>query len=217
VPKVINNALGLGQLLNTTTRDGFVKTGVECMTNPKMMLAMRTHTWNEMKLGRGFYNSSRLANALSKTVPHCLNLARMGLPADGRLPDVDTSEYFSWEPSPEFVFPAILVLPLDDSITMKVNEVLQVFTEKGVTFVGPWRAGAEVLLAKVMEVMTFDPSTVRRGGARITFQGYVKKPRKEASIGWHAHRRGLAKIEYPRLGLEGIRVIGPSDVHCAQL
>ena len=213
VPKAINNALGLGQLLNTTTRDGFVRTGVECMTNPKMMLAMRTHTWNEMKLGRGFYNSSRLANALSKTVPHCLNLARMGLPADGRLPDVDTSEYFSWEPSPEFVFPAIVVFPVDDSITMKVNEVLQVFTEKGVTFVGPWRAGAEVLLAKVMEVMTFDPSTVRRGGARITFQGYVKQPRKEALIGWHEHRRGLAKIEYPRLGPERIRVIGPSDVH----
>jgi len=213
VPAAINEALGLGHVLNTAARPEFVKRGVELMAHPQMMLAMRMHNLQEMKSGRGFYCKARFADAVTKTLPHCLELARKGLHADERYPDVDSREHFKSEPSPKFVFLAKPVPPVEDSIAMKVNEVMQVLASKGVVFDGPWKAGAESLVEKMMEVVTFDPESVRRGGARVTFQGDVKKPENDAvqrAIAWNEHRRALAKIEYPR---EGRRVIGPGDVH----
>jgi len=214
VPAAINEALGLGHVLNTAARPEFVKRGVQLMAHPELMLGMRKHNQQEMILGRGFYCKARFADAVTKTLPHCLELARKGLHADERYPNVDSREHFKSEPSPKFVLLAKPVPPVEDSIAMKVNEVMQVLAIKGVVFDGPWKAGAETLLGKALKVVTFDPESVRRGGARVTFQGDVKRPEKEASsraISWHEHKRALAKIEYPRDGKQ--RVIGPDNVH----
>ena len=212
VPKIINNALGLGHVLNTTAREEFTRRGVELMTNLKLIMAMNEHCWDGMERGDGFYSRFRLADAVIKTVPHCLRLARQGRSADERLPDLDSTLYCQWEPCRSFGLPEV-ISRVNDSLSMKVQTVLQVLARKGACFEGPWRAAAETALEIILAVVTCEPATVRRGGARIAFQGNVLQPESHAVrsiIGWHEHRRGLVKLEYPR---EDSIVITADNVH----
>ena len=198
VAQIINIELGLGDVLNTTTREEFTQKGVELMSDLNLIQALNNHNRSEMKAGQGFYSVPRVADALKETIPHLLALARNDNPVGKRLPDVKTTQFVSTKPSPRFVSPA-KITTVGDSLAMKVQEVLQVFARKGCQFVGGFKAAAVTAVEKALEVMTFDPSTVRRGGARVTFQGFVRQTENK-QVAWSENMKAVVKFEYPKDG-----------------
>ena len=208
VAQIINIELGLGDVLNTTTREEFTQKGVELMSDLNLIQALNNHNRSEMKAGQGFYSVPRVADALKETIPHLLALARNDNPVGKRLPDVKTTQFVSTKPSPRFVSPA-KITTVGDSLAMKVQEVLQVFARKGCQFVGGFKAAAVTAVEKALEVMTFDPSTVRRGGARVTFQGFVRQTENK-QVAWSENMKAVVKFEYPK---DGGLVITSSNAH----
>ena len=84
---------------------------------------------------------------------------------------------------------------------MRVEDVLHLFAAKGAKFSGAYRAAAETALEIVLKIMSCDPLSIKRGGARITFQGMVTEPDTDGEktrIGWYRNMRALVKFEYPR-------------------
>jgi len=202
VPKTINNALGLGEELNTTTREAFTHRGVELMADVKRILEHKQFNRANMLEQSGFYGNNRFAVALMNTMPTLLNLARTDRStAAGRLPDVDTEDHSRWRPSPLFRCASKLPARVDASLAMRVEDVLHLFAAKGAKFSGAYRAAAETALEIVLKIMSCDPLSIKRGGARITFQGMVTEPDTDGEktrIGWYRNMRALVKFEYPR-------------------
>jgi hypothetical protein len=80
---------------------------------------------------------------------------------------------------------------------MKVQTILQIMICKGCFLQGCSDAAATAL-GEALLYMSLDPSTVRRGGARVTVQGIVNYPgdQKIASkIAWRDNWRATVKLD----------------------
>ena len=195
----LNTSMGCGDVLNTTTREQFTNTGVMILSGELPYRAMVEHSYREMEAGNGLYCTDQLGQALWSTVPFLLSLARSGSPAE----DVDTTRFYTPRPPRLFAFPwQRPENAVDDSKAMKVQTILQIMICKGCFLQGCSDAAATAL-GEALIYMSLDPSTVRRGGARVTVQGIVNYPgdQKIASkIAWRDNWRATVKLDYPRTG-----------------
>jgi hypothetical protein len=163
--------------------------------------AMIEHNHGEMMGERGLYCTHQLGDKLMSTIPFLLRQARSAVPGT-RIPDVDTAEFYTSPPSRQFAL-VVQIITVDDSDAMKIQTISQKFISLG-CFDHDSKQAAEIALKVALKYMSLDPSTVRRGGARVTVQGIVKHPgdsSKASAIGWKQNWRATVKFDYNKIGL----------------
>ena len=193
----INSSMGFGDVLNTKTREQFTKTGAMILSGVISYRAMIEHNYRAMEGECGIYCKDQLGQALWSTIPFLLSQARSAAPAA----DVDTAQFYKVPPCPQYVL-AVQIESVDDSAAMKIQIILQIMICKG-CFLDGSREAAATELGIALKYMSFDPSTVRRGGARVTVQGIVKypgDPRTASKIAWRDNWRATVKFDYHRKG-----------------
>ena len=201
VAKHISSVMGLGDVLNTTTREQYTKTGAMILSGKISHRAMTEHNHGEMMGERGLYCPHQLGEKLMSTIPHLLRHARSAAPGT-RMPDIDTAELCTSAPSHPFAL-VLQINHVDDSEAMKMQAIMQRFVGLG-CFNHDSMHAAETALGVALRYMSLDPSTVRRGGARVTVQGIVKYPGdqgKASAMGWRRDWMATVKFDYDKIGL----------------
>ena len=177
----INKGLGVGHVLNTTTREMFSERGTELLSRPECIVALRTFILSQQRTGRGLFDKFRVAKYLMAAFPHLLDMRRKaGLQAaEGpdmarpKLPDVFATNYIPEESMPLFCW-GDGIRSLGENEGMEVNQVMCVLRSKGSRFAGAAESQVLAILSYVQRFIHLD-RVVGMGGAKATIVGRLKE------------------------------------------